>query len=605
MSHFDPKSILPTLPEQPGVYRYFDESDTIIYIGKAKNLKNRVSSYFTSIQNHNTKTRKLVQQIRKIEFTIVHSEFDALLLENTLIKQYQPKYNILLRDDKTYPFICLTHEPFPRLITLRRIDHKIGTFFGPFANPKAMNSLLEMLHQLYPIRTCSLALKPGNIEQGKFKVCLEYHIGNCKGPCEGLQSESDYLVYIDQISNILKGNYQKPKGLFIERMQNAAARLAFEEAQEWKEKWELLENFQAKSTVVNPAIHDVDVFTMVSDDQLAYINFMKVINGTILQSQTWEVKKKLNEDEADLLTMMIWEKRDQFHSEAKEILTNIPMTIEFKGAKNTIPQMGDKKKLLDMSLKNVLYFRKEKADRKAAEESGGDRKMRVMLTLKNDLRLTQLPKRIECFDNSNLQGTNPVSAMVCFIQATAAKKEYRLFTPRTVEGPDDFATMHEVITRRYTRLLEEEAELPDLIIVDGGKGQLSAACDALKAIGLYGQIPIIGIAKRLEEIYFPEDSLPVYIDKKSESLKLIQQLRDEAHRFGITAHRNRRSKNFLVSQLEELEGIGKLTAQKLLKHFGTIRQMYEAPMDELEKVVGKAKAPMLRSQIKIWLDEKA
>jgi excinuclease ABC subunit C len=605
MSHFDPKSILPKLPEQPGVYRYFDESDTIIYIGKAKNLKNRVSSYFTSIQNHNTKTRKLVQQIRKIEFTIVHSEFDALLLENTLIKQYQPKYNILLRDDKTYPFICLTHEPFPRLITLRRIDHKIGTFFGPFANPKAMNSLLEMLHQLYPIRTCSLALKPGNIEQGKFKVCLEYHIGNCKGPCEGLQSESDYLVYIDQISNILKGNYQKPKGLFIERMQNAAARLAFEEAQEWKEKWELLENFQAKSTVVNPAIHDVDVFTMVSDDQLAYINFMKVINGTILQSQTWEVKKKLNEDEADLLTMMIWEKRDQFHSEAKEILTNIPMTIEFKGAKNTIPQMGDKKKLLDMSLKNVLYFRKEKADRKAAEESGGDRKMRVMLTLKNDLRLTQLPKRIECFDNSNLQGTNPVSAMVCFIQATAAKKEYRLFTPRTVEGPDDFATMHEVITRRYTRLLEEEAELPDLIIVDGGKGQLSAACDALKAIGLYGQIPIIGIAKRLEEIYFPEDSLPVYIDKKSESLKLIQQLRDEAHRFGITAHRNRRSKNFLVSQLEELEGIGKLTAQKLLKHFGTIRQMYEAPMDELEKVVGKAKAPMLRSQIKIWLDEKA
>ncbi len=605
MSNFDPKSILPTLPEQPGVYRYFDETDTIIYIGKAKNLKNRVNSYFTSIQNHNTKTRKLVQQIRKIEFTIVHSEFDALLLENTLIKQYQPKYNILLRDDKTYPFICLTNEDFPRLITLRRIDHKIGTFFGPFANPKAMNSLLEMLHQLYPIRTCSLALKPGNIEQGKFKVCLEYHIGNCKGPCEGLQSEADYLVYIDQISNILKGNYQKPKNLFIERMQNAASRLAFEEAQEWKEKWELLENFQAKSTVVNPAIHDVDVFTMVSDEQLAYINFMKVINGTILQSQTWEVKKKLNEDEADLLTMMIWEKRDQFHSEAKEILTNIPMTIEFKGAKNTIPQMGDKKKLLDMSLKNVLYFRKEKADRKAAEESGGDRKMRVMLTLKNDLRLTQLPKRIECFDNSNLQGTNPVSAMVCFIQATAAKKEYRLFTPRTVEGPDDFATMHEVITRRYTRLLEEEAELPDLIIVDGGKGQLSAACDALKAIGLYGQIPIIGIAKRLEEIYFPEDSLPVYIDKKSESLKLIQQLRDEAHRFGITAHRNRRSKNFLVSQLEELEGIGKLTAQKLLKHFGTIRQMYEAPMEELEKVVGKAKAPMLRSQIKIWLDEKA
>lgn len=605
MSHFDPKSILPTLPDQPGVYRYFDENDTIIYIGKAKNLKNRVSSYFTGIQNHNTKTRRLVQQIQKIEFTIVHSEFDALLLENTLIKQFQPKYNILLRDDKTYPFICLTNEHFPRLITMRRIDHAVGTFFGPFANPKAMNGLLEMIHQLYPIRTCSLILKPGNIEQGKFKVCLEYHIGNCKGPCEGLQSEADYQIYIEQITNILKGNYQKPKSMFFERMQQAAARMAFEEAQEWKEKWELLENFQAKSTVVNPAIHDVDVFTMVSDEALAYINFMKVINGTILQSQTWEVKKKLNEDESDLLTMLIWEKREQFHSEAKEILTNIPMAIEFQGAKNTIPQMGDKKKLLDMSLKNVLYFRKEKADRKAAEESGGDRKMRVMLKLKNDLRLTQLPKRIECFDNSNLQGTNPVSAMVCFIQAQAAKKEYRLFTPRTVEGPDDFATMHEVITRRYTRLLEEEAELPDLIIVDGGKGQLSSACDALKAIGLYGKIPIIGIAKRLEEIYFPEDSLPVYIDKKSESLKLIQQLRDEAHRFGITAHRNRRSKNFLVSQLEELEGIGKLTAQKLLKHFGTIRQMYDAPVEELEKVAGKAKTPMLRKQIKIWLDEKA
>jgi excinuclease ABC subunit C len=388
-------------------------------------------------------------------------------------------------------------------------------------------------------------------------------------------------------------------------MQESSGRLAFEEAQEWKEKWELLENFQSKSTVVNPSIHDIDVFSMVSDEQMAYVNFMKVINGTILQSQTYEVKKKLNEDESDLLTMLIWEKRDQFHSEAKEILTNIPMSIEFRGIKNTIPLMGDKKKLLDMSLKNVLYFRKEKADRKAAEESGGDRKMRVLLTLKNDLHLKHLPKRIECFDNSNLQGTNPVSAMVCFINAQAAKKEYRLFTPRTVVGPDDFATMYEVITRRYTRLIEEEAEMPDLIIVDGGKGQLSAACDALKAIGLYGQVPIIGIAKRLEEIYFPEDSLPLYIDKKSESLKLIQQLRDEAHRFGITAHRNKRSKNFLISQLEELDGIGKLTAQKLMKHFGTIRNMYDSPAEDLEKVLGKSKIPGFRKQLKIWLDEKS
>ncbi|MCZ2483600.1 excinuclease ABC subunit C [Aquirufa nivalisilvae] len=602
MNSFDPKSILPSLPEEPGVYRYFDAHDTIIYIGKAKNLKNRISSYFVNPKNHDTKTRRLVQQINKLEFTIVHSEFDALLLENTLIKQFQPKYNILLRDDKTYPFICLSSERFPRLLTARRIDHELGTYYGPFANPKSMNALLEMLHQLFPIRTCSLALKQSSIDDGKFKVCLEYHIGNCKGPCENLQSEEDYLQYIEQISQILKGHYQKPKQFFVEKMQAAAEKLAFEQAQEWKEKWQLLENFQAKSTVVNPAIHDVDVFSIVSDEQISYINFMKVINGTITQSQTWEVKKKLNEEEADVLTMLIWEKRDEFHSSAKEIISNIPMAIEFQGVKNNIPQMGDKRKLLDMSLKNVLYFRKEKADRKAAEESGGDRKMRILLTLKNDLHLSKLPQRIECFDNSNLQGTNPVSAMVCFLQGVPAKKEYRLFTPRTVEGPNDFATMTEVVGRRYSRLLEEEAELPDLIIIDGGKGQLSAACDALKAIGIYGQIPIIGIAKRLEEIYFPEDSLPLYIDKKSESLKLIQQLRDEAHRFGITAHRNKRSKHFIVSQLEELDGIGKLTAQKLLKKFGTIKQINEAPMEELEKVLGKMKALSLKNQIKNWID---
>lgn len=602
MSQFDPKSLLPSLPEEPGVYRYFDENDALLYIGKAKNLKNRISSYFVNGRNHDSKTRRLVQQIRRVEFTLVHSEFDALLLENTLIKQFQPKYNILLRDDKTYPFICLTKERFPRLITLRRIDHKIGYFFGPFANPKSMNALLEMLHQLFPLRTCTLALKKENIEQAKFKVCLEYHIGNCKGPCEGLQEESEYLEYIEQVSQILKGNYQKPKQFFFDQMQQSASKLAFEAAQEWKEKWEILENYQSKSTVVNPAIHNVDVFTMVADEQLAYINFMKVINGTITQSQTWEVKKKLNEEESDLLTMLIWEKRDQFQSEAREIITNIPMEIEFQGIKNTIPQVGDKKKLLDMSLKNVLYFRKEKADKKAAEESGGDRKMRVMLTLKNDLRLSTLPKHIECFDNSNLQGTNPVSAMVCFLNAVPAKKEYRLFTPKTVEGPNDFATMFEVITRRYTRLLEEEAEMPDLIIVDGGKGQLSAACDALKAINLYGQVPIIGIAKRLEEIYFPEDSLPLYIDKKSESLKLIQQLRDEAHRFGITAHRNKRSKNFLISQLEQLDGIGKLTAQKLMKEFGSIKHMNDVPVENLEKILGKMKALKFKKQLENWVE---
>ncbi len=596
MKKVHPKEILATLPTQPGVYRYFDEQGTLIYIGKAKNLKNRISSYFIN-KHQDNKTKRLVQLIKHVEFTIVHSEFDALLLENTLIKQFQPRFNILLRDDKTYPFICITKERFPRIITTRKIDHQQGQFYGPFANPKSMHTLIEMIRQLYPIRTCTFTLKQDQIEAQKFKVCLEFHIGNCKGPCENLQEESEYNEHILQIHHILKGNFQIAKNYFYDEMLNASKNLAFEKAQEIKEKWELLDNFQAKSTVVNPSIQDADVFTIVSDETTSYFNFMHIINGTITQAQNWEIKKKLLEDESELLEMMVLEKREQFQSEAKEIITNVPLQIEFKGVKNIVPQMGDKKKLLDMSLKNVLYFKKEKADRKAAEESGGDRKKRILFTLKNDLQLKQLPIHIECFDNSNLQGTNPVSAMVCFKNAVPSKKDYRLFTPKTVEGPNDFATMKEVVGRRYHRLLEEEADLPQLIIIDGGKGQLSAAADALKELNLYGQIPIIGIAKRLEEIYFPEDSLPIYIDKKSESLKLIQQLRDEAHRFGITAHRNKRSKQFLISHLEEIDGIGKLTAQKLFKEFGTIKNMQEATDEELEKVLGKVKAKKFRLEL--------
>jgi len=591
-----PKELLPTLPTEPGVYRYFDEDGQLLYIGKAKNLKNRISSYFTNKHTDN-KTRRLVQLIKRVEFTIVHSEFDALLLENTLIKQYQPRFNILLRDDKTYPFICITKERFPRIITTRKIDHSQGQFFGPFANPKAMHTLVEMTRQLYPIRTCTFSLKEDQILAGKFKVCLEYHIGNCKGPCENLQEEDEYNSHIEQIKHILKGNFQEAKNYFFEEMMKASEKLAFEKAQEIKEKWELLENFQAKSTVVNPAIQDADVFTIISDESHYFFNFMHVNNGTITQSQTWESKKKLEEDESEVLTMVANDKREQFQSSAKEIISNIPLSIEFKGIKNTIPQLGDKKKLLEMSLKNVLYFRKEKADRKASEESGGDRKKRILLTLKNDLQLKSLPVHIECFDNSNLQGTNPVSAMVCFKNAVPSKKDYRTFTPKTVEGPNDFATMKEVIGRRYKRLLDEEEDLPQLIIVDGGKGQLSSACEALKELNLYGQIPIIGIAKRLEEIYSPEDSLPIYIDKKSESLKLIQQLRDEAHRFGITAHRNKRSKNFLISELEEMEGIGKITAQKLLKHFKSMKGIKDASLEELQEVLGKVKAEKFFSQL--------
>ncbi|MBB6005416.1 excinuclease ABC subunit UvrC [Arcicella rosea] len=603
MTEFDYKSALAKVPELPGVYRYFDDEGTVIYVGKAKNLKNRVSSYFAKSNQHDRKTKRLVSQIRNLEFTIAHTEFDALLLENTLIKQFQPKFNILLRDDKMYPFICITNEAFPKIITIRRVDKKLGTFFGPFANQKAMYAILEMFNQLYSFRTCNLNLNEKNIQDRKFKVCLEYHIGNCKGPCEGLQTENDYIKEIDQAKNILKGNMSLPKQYFEERMLEAASKLAFEEAQEFKEKLTYLVNFQSKSTVVNPNIKDVDVFSIVSDENAFYFNFMKVLNGFITQTQSLEVKKKLDETDEDVLTMMVWEMREKYESEAKEVITNIPLSVDLKGVENTIPQIGDKKKLLDMSLKNVLYFKKEKADRQASEESAGDTKMRILLTLKNDLQLKAIPRHIECFDNSNIQGTNPVSAMVCFKNGLPSKKDYRHFTPKTVEGPNDFATMHEVVTRRYTRLLEEEADLPDLIIIDGGKGQLSASADALKNLGLYGKIPIIGIAKRLEEIYFPEDSIPLYIDKKSESLKLIQRLRDEAHRFGITKHRDKRSKNFIISQLESIDGIGKHTAEKLLKHFGTVSNIYKATTEELETLLGKAKALKLKEQLKVINDQ--
>jgi excinuclease ABC subunit C len=590
---FDYKIEIAKVPEAPGVYRYFDEADTVIYVGKAKNLKNRVGSYF--IKNHpDKKTRRLVSQIVKLEFTIVHTEFDALLLENTLIKKYQPRFNILLKDDKSYPQICITNERFPKLISTRSTDKSQGQLFGPYSNSKAMFALMDMFKQLYPLRTCTLNLSEKNIKDKKFKICLEYHLGNCKGPCEGLQTEAEYLAEIEQIKLVLKGNLAPARQYFYDEMIKSSEKMAFEDAQSWKEKLALLENFRSKSTVVNPKMGDLDVFSIVSDETAAFLNYMKVVNGTITQTQTWDVKKKLDESDEDILTMLVWEMREQYQSEAREVLTNIPLSIELKGVENTIPQIGDKKHLLEMSMKNVLYFRKEKADRQAAEESAGNSKMRILLKLKNDLQIKTVPRHIECFDNSNIQGTNPVSAMVCFKDGVASKKDYRHFTPKTVVGPNDFATMNEVISRRYARLLAEESPLPDLIIVDGGKGQLSAACDALKALDLYGKVPIIGIAKRLEEIYFPEDSIPLYIDKKSESLKLIQQLRDEAHRFGITHHRNKRSNAFLISSLETAEGIGKVTAAKLLKEFKTLPNIKEAPEEALIKILGKDKTQKLR-----------
>jgi excinuclease ABC subunit C len=592
---FDYKSILPLLPSEPGIYKYFDEGGTIIYVGKAKSLKNRISSYFYNFDRADKKTQKLVMTIFKMEYTIVPTEWDALLLENNLIKEHQPKYNILLRDDKTYPYICVTNERFPRVISTRRIeDREKGKLYGPYVNAKPMYALLDMFSQLYTIRTCKYNLSKENIEARKFKVCLEYHIGNCKGPCEGLQSESDYMKEIVQVHDILKGNLTPAKKYFSENMQFEANKMAFEEAHKYKMKLDFLDTYQAKATVVTPTINDADVFTIQSDESAAYVNYLKIINGSIIGTQTLEVKKRLNEPDEEILGLVIFDIRNTYSSKAKEIISNIEPDIDFK-AKIIVPQTGDKMKLVEMSMRNVTFYRHEKAEKEAIAKSGSNNKRdRVLIKMKQDLRLPTLPRHIECFDNSNIQGTNPVSAMVCFINGQPSPKNYRHYIPKTVIGPDDFATMREVVGRRYARLIENGNPLPDLIIVDGGKGQLSAACDALKNLGIYGKVPIIGIAKRLEEIYYPEDSLPIYIDKKSETLKLIQRCRDEAHRFGITHHRNRRSKNFLISSLESAQGIGKTTATKVLSHFKTISNIKAASDEELIQVLGKDKARRIR-----------
>jgi len=595
MPEFNYKEELSKIPFDPGVYRYFDETGEVIYVGKAKSLRNRVSSYFLKSNQHDRKTRRLVSQIRRIEYTIVLSEWDALLLENQLIKQLQPKFNILLKDDKTYPFICVTDEPFPRVFVTRNLDRKKGTFYGPFAQLRSMHALLDMFKALYTIRSCQLPLNKNNIEAGKFKVCLEYHIGNCKGPCEGLQNQEDYNVEIEQVHHILKGNLTLPQQYFKDKMLAAAEQMAFEQAHIWKTKIEHLSVFQSKATVVNPKIGNIDVLTVVSDEEAAYLNFMKIKQGYMVVTQTIEIKKKLDETDADILAMMIVEMRDKYGSEAKELISNLKPDLELK-LEVVVPQMGDKKKLLDMSMKNVLYFRRDKAERREVESSASSsKKDRVLIRLKTDLQIKTLPRHIECFDNSNIQGTNPVAAMVCFKDGKPSKKDYRHFNIKTVIGPNDFASMNEVVGRRYLRLIAENQPLPDLIVVDGGKGQLSAACDALKNLGIYGQVPIIGIAKRLEEIYFPEDSLPLYIDKKSESLKLIQQIRDEAHRFAITFHRDQRSKGSLVSELEGVDGVGKVTATKLLKHFGSVRAIRESSVETLTPLIGLDRAKKVRA----------
>lgn len=576
-----------TLPTSPGVYQYYDKDDKLLYIGKAKNLKKRVSSYFTKT-HENGKTRVLVKKIVTIKHILVETETDALLLENNLIKKYQPKYNVLLKDDKTYPWICIKNEPFPRVFLTRNVIKDGSEYYGPYTSIKTGRSLLSLIKELYPLRTCAYQLSRENIEAAKYKICLEYHIKNCKGPCEDLQSETDYLEDIKEIRNIIKGNFKTSLLRFEDLMYDFAEKMEFEEAQKIKNKIDHLANYQAKSTVVNPSISNVDVFSIISDESFAYVNFFKIMNGAIIQSHTIEIKKKLDEKDKDLLELAIVEIRQRFQSVSKEIY--VPFAVSLgKDIKVTIPKLGDKKRIVELSLRNAKYYRQERF--KQIQIVDPDRHTnRIMKQMQKDLRLKVEPRHIECFDNSNIQGTNPVAACVVFRNGKPFKKDYRHFNIKTVVGPDDFASMEEVVHRRYKRLLEEDKELPQLIIIDGGKGQLSSALKSLDLLGLRGKIAIIGIAKRLEEIYYPGDPVPMYLDKKSESLKIIQQLRNEAHRFGINHHRNKRSKGAIKSELENIPGIGEKTRIQLLHKFKSVKRVGEASLDDLENIVGSDKS---------------
>ncbi len=588
------KSILQTLPEKPGIYQYFDEKGSIIYIGKAKNLKKRVSSYFNKDTFEQGKTGVLVRKIADIRFMIVDTELDALLLENNLIKKYQPRYNVMLKDDKTYPWICIKNEAFPRIFPTRHVLKDGSQYFGPYASVRMMNTLLELIRQLYQIRNCKLNLSESKIKTEKYKVCLEYHIKNCKGPCEGFQNEEEYKQTLLEITEIIKGNVSNVLKQLKNKMMSFAESLEFEKAQIIKEKMQHLENYKSKSTIVNPNIDNVDVFSIVTDENSGFVNYLKVIDGAIVQTHTIELKKKLDETPEELLCIAIIDMRQRFYSNSTEIIIPFPIEIELPKINLSVPQRGDKKQLLDLSERNAKFYKLDKQKQKDLVDPERHTK-RILNQMMKDLRMNVLPKHIECFDNSNIQGTYPVSAMVVFKNAKPDKKEYRHFNIKTVEGPNDFASMEEVIYRRYHRLLEEEKDLPQLIVVDGGKGQLSSALKSLEVLGLRGKISIIGIAKKLEEIYYPEDSIPMYLDKKSETLKIIQQMRDEAHRFGITHHRSKRNKGTIKTVLTEIEGIGYTTAQALLRKFKSVKNIEKANDEDLQKVVGKAKTAILKA----------
>lgn len=585
-------SILKTLPNNPGVYQYYDKDGTIIYIGKAKNLKKRVLSYFNKETSLTGKVRLLVSKIADIRWIVVDSESDALLLENNLIKEYQPRYNIMLKDDKTYPWICIKKEPFPRVFPTRNLIKDGSEYFGPYASVKMMHTLLDLIRQLYPLRNCNLSLTQPNIRAGKFKVCLEYHIGNCLGPCEGFQSEEDYLQTIQGIRSIIKGNIGMVKNQLVSLMKQYAEEFAFEKAHILKEKIELLDRYQSKSLVVNPSINNVDVFSIIEDEHSAYVNFVKVASGAIIQSHTVEIKKKLDETTEELLTAAISDLHPRFSSGAKEIILPLMPDFRLPDINYTVPKIGDKKQLLELSERNAKYYQLDKQKQKELVDPER-RTNRLLETIRKDLNLSQLPLHMECFDNSNTQGTFPVAALVVFRHAKPEKKDYRHFNIKTVEGPNDFASMEEVVYRRYSRMLAEGQSLPQLVIVDGGKGQLSSAMTSIEKLKLQDKIQLIGIAKRLEELYFPGDPTPLHLDKKSETLKVIQQMRDEAHRFGITHHRKLREKGTIKTSLSEIEGIGPATAQALLRKFKSVKNIKLTPLHELEAEVGKAKANLV------------
>ncbi|MBP6397194.1 MAG: excinuclease ABC subunit UvrC [Saprospiraceae bacterium] len=602
MTFEDFKNMVDTIPHLPGVYRFLDEEGIILYVGKAKDLRNRLSNYFGDKKQIAFKTRVLTKNANRVEFTIVETEHDALLMENTFIKKFQPRYNVSLKDGKSYSYIVIKNERFPRVFFTRKVIKDGSSYFGPYTSKGRVKLIFDVVKKLFPLRTCAFSLTESNIQQGKFKLCLEYHIKNCMGPCEGLETEKSYNDKIDQIKYILKGNFARVKEYMISQMSDAATDLNFELAQQFKERLSLLEDYQAKSTVVSSSIKDLDVFTIRSDEKMAFVNYLKIVDGALINTDTVEIEKKLEEEDIDVLNFVIPVIRERYQSIAPEVATTYPVVLE-QEVLVTLPKIGDKRKLIELSQRNLDYYITQKRKSETERKNKQSPAERILTTLKNDLRMQDLPLHIECFDNSNIQGTNPVASCVVFRNAKPFKKDYRHFKIKTVEGPNDFASMEEVVYRRYARMLEEKQTLPNLVIIDGGKGQLSAAVKSLNELGILNQLVVVGIAKRLEEIFFPEDPIPLYINKKSESLKLIQHCRNEAHRFALGFHRDLRSKNFLNTELTSIAGIGDKTAQKLITSFGSVKKIREASQEEIEAVAGKKNAAMITQHFAQQLDD--